>query len=307
MLQRVLLVVLALSALLGCRDGSAQPGDLAQLLDACRADAAKRANCPVEQTQVTRILKVTWRDGSLGCPQPGMDYTMALIPGYRIAVKAGDQTYDYHTDLGGRFVCCEEGGQEPAAVAGEVAVPGGGTPTPGERKVGVLHMDALPDDPNGNSRLVLLAAGEQQVVIPRCTGFAAGSGGQVLARERTSRSSHSLWLTTIGREPKLLAQGFDFAGLAVSATDDRYAVLMRARIGDPFRICLGQAGGEPKPLEWAPTVRLAGPATLQLAGDVLVLSEPDPDGGPDKVAILDLAKETTKALETPRAQAVVLP
>jgi hypothetical protein len=40
---------------------------------------------------------------------------------------------------------------------------------------------------------------------------------------------------------------------------------------------------------------------------VLVLSEPDPDGGPDKVAILDLAKETTKALETPRAQAVVLP
>ena len=37
----------------------------------------------------------TWNDASLGCPEPGMSYTQALVDGWRIVVKAGGSTYDY--------------------------------------------------------------------------------------------------------------------------------------------------------------------------------------------------------------------
>ena len=59
---------------------------------------------------------MTWPDGSLGCPQPGINYTMALVPGYQIIVRAGEQRLDYHATRRGHFVLC------PAGLAVEPAV-----------------------------------------------------------------------------------------------------------------------------------------------------------------------------------------
>lgn len=39
---------------------------------------------------------VTWRNGSLGCPQPGKSYTQALVPGYRIVLELNGTRYHYH-------------------------------------------------------------------------------------------------------------------------------------------------------------------------------------------------------------------
>jgi len=38
---------------------------------------------------------VTWRNGALGCPQPGAMYTQALVNGMRVIVAADDAQYDY--------------------------------------------------------------------------------------------------------------------------------------------------------------------------------------------------------------------
>jgi hypothetical protein len=54
-------------------------------------------------------VAVTWPDGSLGCPQPGVNYTMALVPGYRIRVRAGERVLDYHASQRGYFVLCPGG------------------------------------------------------------------------------------------------------------------------------------------------------------------------------------------------------
>jgi hypothetical protein len=40
---------------------------------------------------------VTWRDGSLGCPEPGMGYTQALEPGTRTILEVGGKQYHYHS------------------------------------------------------------------------------------------------------------------------------------------------------------------------------------------------------------------
>jgi hypothetical protein len=76
----------------------------AVLADAGTRTGLDKASLVVESAQV-----VTWADGSLGCPQPGMSYTMALVPGYRIKVRAGEQVLDYHTSLRGYWVLCPAG------------------------------------------------------------------------------------------------------------------------------------------------------------------------------------------------------
>ena len=42
------------------------------------ADLAKRQGVKSEEITVVSHDKVTWRDGSLGCPEPGKMYTMVL-------------------------------------------------------------------------------------------------------------------------------------------------------------------------------------------------------------------------------------
>jgi hypothetical protein len=44
-----------------------------------------------------------------------MSYTMALVPGYRIKVRAGEQVLDYHASQRGHFMLCSAGrALEPA-------------------------------------------------------------------------------------------------------------------------------------------------------------------------------------------------
>lgn len=45
---------------------------------------------------VVRQLEVTWRDGSIGCPQPGFMYTQALVPGTFVELSADGETYAFH-------------------------------------------------------------------------------------------------------------------------------------------------------------------------------------------------------------------
>ena len=50
---------------------------------------------------------VTWPNGALGCPKPGMMYTQALQPGYRIVLRAAGNTWSYHGRRGGAPGRCE--------------------------------------------------------------------------------------------------------------------------------------------------------------------------------------------------------
>jgi len=89
---------------------------LASITDAVLADAAQRTGLDRTGLKAESAIAVTWADGSLGCPEPGMNYTMALVPGYRIGVRAGEQLLDYHASRRGYFVLCPDGrSEEPAA------------------------------------------------------------------------------------------------------------------------------------------------------------------------------------------------
>lgn len=72
---------------------------LADLLVVSAADSA--------EVTVVKNEAVTWSDGSLGCPQPDVMYTQALVEGYQVIFSIGDTLYDYHISDSGNFVLCD--------------------------------------------------------------------------------------------------------------------------------------------------------------------------------------------------------
>ena len=53
---------------------------------------------------------VTWPDGSLGCPEPGVLYTQQLVDGYRLVLDVDGRSYDYRATGGGNVRACEIAG-----------------------------------------------------------------------------------------------------------------------------------------------------------------------------------------------------
>lgn len=80
------------------------PGDI---LNSVLDDAAQKLGVAPDALVVTKAEAVTWPDGSLGCPEPGMFYTQALVDGYWIVVEAGGQSLDYRVSGGGNFRICD--------------------------------------------------------------------------------------------------------------------------------------------------------------------------------------------------------
>jgi hypothetical protein len=86
-------------------DGLVLPSE--PLLSAALADASRRTGVPVDALTVVESSPRTWRDGSLGCPEPGMNYTQALVPGWRLVIRAGEELLDYRmATRGTAFMFC---------------------------------------------------------------------------------------------------------------------------------------------------------------------------------------------------------
>jgi hypothetical protein len=79
-----------------------------ELRRAVVADAAKRLGVKENAVVLTRAERVTWNDGSLGCPQPGMGYMQALVPGFRVVARTADRELIYHTDESRQALACAE-------------------------------------------------------------------------------------------------------------------------------------------------------------------------------------------------------
>lgn len=71
------------------------------------ADLASRLGVDSEVIEVVSVEEVTWRNGSLGCPQPGMFYTQALVDGLRIVLAVAGRGYHYHQGGQGEPFLCE--------------------------------------------------------------------------------------------------------------------------------------------------------------------------------------------------------
>jgi hypothetical protein len=78
-----------------------------EAVEAAIADASERFGVPEEEVAVAGALRVTWSDGSLGCPEDGTMYTQALVPGYLLTIEVAGQRVEYHGADGQAPFLCE--------------------------------------------------------------------------------------------------------------------------------------------------------------------------------------------------------
>jgi hypothetical protein len=82
----------------------------ADILAAILADATSETDLDPSEILVVRAESVTWPDGSLGCPEPGMMYTQALVDGYQVVLDADGEELDYRVGESGAFRICVDSG-----------------------------------------------------------------------------------------------------------------------------------------------------------------------------------------------------
>ncbi|PYG01127.1 hypothetical protein SAMN05216184_102289 [Georgenia satyanarayanai] len=76
-------------------------------VEAAVADLAEHLGLDPAAVSVVSHEDVTWPDGALGCPQPGMSYTQAQVPGARLVLAAEGREFSYHAGRSGDFARCE--------------------------------------------------------------------------------------------------------------------------------------------------------------------------------------------------------
>lgn len=82
---------------------------LDEAVEAARQDLAGRTGKAAADIAVVRAQEVTWANGAKGCPQEGMMYTQALVPGYFILLRANGEDSAYHAGRDGQpFFCPAE-------------------------------------------------------------------------------------------------------------------------------------------------------------------------------------------------------
>ena len=74
----------------------AWPAEAQPLVDLARAELAKVVATP--DIEVVKVEAVQWRDGCLGCAKAGEMCTDAIVPGYRVVLRAALQDFEYRTD-----------------------------------------------------------------------------------------------------------------------------------------------------------------------------------------------------------------
>ncbi len=81
--------------------------ELPKSVELARQDLAKMLGVDSSQITVVKTEEVDWNNSSLGCPKPGMMYTQAIVPGYKVIFSYNQKMYEYHTNKTDRFVTCQ--------------------------------------------------------------------------------------------------------------------------------------------------------------------------------------------------------
>ena len=70
------------------------------------ADLAAHLGVSIDVIDWVSQEEVDWPDGSLGCPQPDMSYTQAIVNGSLIILEVNGVPYEYHSKAGSDpFLC----------------------------------------------------------------------------------------------------------------------------------------------------------------------------------------------------------
>jgi len=104
--MRALVIGLVAIALLAAACGGPSP-EIDPAAQPAVTDLAERLGVEESAITVVSVDVVTWPDGSIGCPEPGVMYTQALVNGSLVVLEADGKQYEYHSGPAGNLLYCE--------------------------------------------------------------------------------------------------------------------------------------------------------------------------------------------------------
>jgi len=83
-------------------------------------DLAQREGIPADTIKVREARSVDWGSSAVGCPEEGVSYTEAMVPGLWVLLEVDGVVYYYHGKNGeSLFYCPTERARAPAYGPGE--------------------------------------------------------------------------------------------------------------------------------------------------------------------------------------------
>jgi hypothetical protein len=93
---------------LSSQQSAAPAGPDARMGALARAALAQELALAEADITIAEVQETEWRDSSLGCPKPGLNYLQVITPGYSITLEAQGKRYVYHSDTNRRVVRCDK-------------------------------------------------------------------------------------------------------------------------------------------------------------------------------------------------------
>lgn len=197
--------------------GQVASNELPPVVETAQRDLAARLGLAVDRIEVEDVEAVQWPDGAMGLPEPGMMYTQAIVPGYRVILAAQGRRFSYHTDE-----------RRTIRFAG-VLYPSPGTfdilhLTRTEPRDGNNFFDLRRTDPNTR---------QSETVVELVSGFAVTPDGQdLIVIKRKSRSAHQMAYVNSDGSLQELATAFDFYYPSWDCWGRRLAYWSRRTVAD---------------------------------------------------------------------------
>ncbi|TVQ28210.1 MAG: hypothetical protein EA370_16890 [Wenzhouxiangella sp.] len=88
--------------------------DLDDSLAQAKAHMAEALDVDPDAVEVLESRPVTWPDGALGCPEPDMAYTQALVEGFYFRLRVDAEVRAYHAGANGVPFHCPTERSRPA-------------------------------------------------------------------------------------------------------------------------------------------------------------------------------------------------
>lgn len=70
--------------------------DIDSLVMLAKFDLALKTGADIEKMDTESIKEFDFSDASLGVPEPGVEYTQVITPGYIIMLSSEGEIYEYH-------------------------------------------------------------------------------------------------------------------------------------------------------------------------------------------------------------------
>jgi hypothetical protein len=80
------------------------------VIETARSLLGALAGADAATATVVVAQAVTWPDGSLGCPEPGVKYEPVEVAGYQVVFDVGGVQYDFRATQAGYVRACTRGG-----------------------------------------------------------------------------------------------------------------------------------------------------------------------------------------------------